>query len=277
MAMTMTKKIALFLGLCLFCSHFGTGQSASSAQDDFNKAIGILLAPGHSQSDRDQALELLRVAADKHYAPAQTALGTIYVKGAMITRDVPKAIDWFTKAAEQDDWIAQFALGRIYILGDGVPQDSARAKDWFLRAAGHRDAGSAFYLGLLYDGRLGSLTDHVEAAKWYRVAAEAGNPYAQEKLANLLLKGLLGRRDAREAYTWLLVAVELGNQGAMLNLKSAEGDLGVNGADAARKEAVKVRQDILMERSKNPCNGWPGQFELRPVGPTLSFLGVCEK
>jgi len=271
------KKIALVWMLCFLCSHFGTGQSVSSAQENYNQALGTLLAAGHSQTDRDQALSLLRSAAEKNYAPAQTALGTIYAKGGITPRDIPKAIDWFTQAAEQDDWIAQFALGRIYMLGEGVPLDSARAKNWPLRAASHGDAASAFYLGLLYDGRLGALTDHVEAAKWYRVAAEAGNPYAQEKLANLLLKGLLGRRDAHEAYTWLLLAVELGNQGAMLNLKSIEDDLGKNGADAARKDAVQMRQEMMTERSKNPCNGWPGQFELRPVGPPLSFLGVCEK
>ncbi|MBZ5521611.1 MAG: sel1 repeat family protein [Acidobacteriia bacterium] len=270
------KTLTCMVILVFLLDHSGAGQSRVTPEEQYQKALGFLLASSHSQTDRDEALNLLRAAADKNYAPAQTALGTLYAKDSFTPRDISKAIDWFTKAAEQDDWIAQLALGRIYLLGDGVPQDSSRAKIWLLRAASHGDSAAAFYLGLLYDGRLGMPTDHEEAAKWYRQSAEAGNPYALEKLANLILKGQLGKRDPQEAYTLLLVAVEFGNQGAMLHLDSMEGDLGTNGAEAARKEAVNMRQEIQANRSKNPCNGWPGQFELRPVPPPISFLGVCE-
>jgi TPR repeat protein len=253
-----------------------SGQSRATPEEKYQQAIGALLAAGASQTARDEALNLLQSAAEQNYVPAQTALGTFYAHGGSAPRDMAKAVDWFTKAAEHDDWIAQLALGRIYFMGDGVPQDSSRARQWLFRAADSGDGVSAFYLALLYDGRLGAATDHAEAAKWYRQSAETGNPYAQEKLANLLFKGLGVAQDQKEAYIWLLVAVEFGNSGAMLHLNSIEGDLGPTAAKAAREQAVDLRREILARRSRNPCSGWPGQYDIRPVAPPLSYLVVCE-
>jgi TPR repeat protein len=186
-------------------------------------------------------------------------------------------VEWFTKAAERGDWIAQLALGRIYFTGDGVPQDSSRARQWLFRATDSGDGVSAYLLGLLYDGRLGGLTDRAEAAKWYRQSAETGNPYAQEKLANLLMKGLGVGKDQKEAYVWLLVAVEFGNSGAASRLNSIESDLGATAAKSAREQAAELRRNILARRAKEPCSGWPGQYDLRPSPPPMSYLQVCEK
>ena len=254
-----------------------SAQSRGTPEEKYQRAMAVLTTDGSSQTDRDEALGLLQSAAGENFLHAQTALGTFYMHPGFMPRDVSKAMEWLGKAAEHGDWIAQLALGRIYFLGDGVPQDSSLARQWLFRAADSGDGVSAYYLGLLYDGRMGAVTDRSEAARWYRQSAETGNPFAQERLANLLFKGLGVARDDKEAYTWLLVAAEMGSSGASTRLTSIESDLGPTAAKAAREEATELRRQILQRRSKNPCNGWPGQFDLRPVGPPLSYLSVCEK
>lgn len=263
--------------LAVVVSCFANAQTKATPEQRYVQAMAVLTSSVSVQTDRNDALELLRSSADENYAPAQTALGTYYSHSGFAPRDMGKAVEWFAKAAEHGDWIAQMALGRIYFTGDGVPQDSSKARQWLFRAADSGDGVSAYFLGLLYDGRLGGLTDHAEAARWYRQSAETGNPYAQEKLANLLFKGLGVAQDQKEAYIWLLVAVEFGNSAAALRVNSIETDLGMNTAKATRESAAELRRQILANRSKNPCSGWPGQYDLRPTPPPMSYLQVCEK
>lgn len=271
------KTLISVVVLVMLLVHSGIGQSDPPPEEKFQKALGLLSATGRTPADRNEAMKLLQSAGESGYAPAQTALGMVYSRDSVTTRDTPKAIEWLTRAADQDDWIAQLTLGRIYFTGDGVPQDSARAREWLSRAAATGDGIAAYYLGLLYDGRLGVTSDRAEAANWYRQSAETGNPYAQEKLANLLFKGLGVEKDPKEAYIWLLVAVEFGNSSAAIRLNSMENDLGTNVAKSAREKAADLRREILEKRSKNPCNGWPGQLEMRPVPPPLALLSECEK
>jgi hypothetical protein len=143
-------------------------------------------------------------------------------------------------------------------------------------AADSGDAGSAFYLGLLNDEGQGTAIDFGEAAKWYQSAAEAGNPFAQQKLAILLLKGVGVKRDAAQAYTWLLVSSSFGNHSVDNQLQSMESDLGMSGADAARAQALNLREQVLKKLGKNDCNGWRGQFSEFPEPPPLSFQVACE-
>src|SRR5438552_5157461 len=97
-------------------------------EEQYKQALGFLLGNNRSQSDQDDALRLLRSAADSGYAPAETGLATVYDAGSLVARDVQQAVRWYTKTAQQGDWIAAFSLGRLYFLGDGVPQDTAMAK-----------------------------------------------------------------------------------------------------------------------------------------------------
>lgn len=246
------------------------GVPASSPEEDYRRAMSLLLGNNQSQSDRDDALGLLRSAAGQGFVPAQTALGSLFE-----AQDIQKAIWWYTKAAEKNDWIAQFSLGRIYFKGAVVVRDVSTANKWLTLAAATGDGGSAFYLGLLNDEGQGTATNYAEAAKWYRQSAEAGNPFAQEKLALLLLRGLGGRHNPQEAYVWLLVATELGNRRAAQRLQSMEGDIGRNGSEAARRQALEVR-DRILSNTQRGCNGWEDQYSDMPTPPPLELQVNCE-
>jgi TPR repeat protein len=247
---------------------------AQAVQDQYRQAMSLLLAGNPNASDRDQAVTLLRAAASQDYAPAETALGTIYEQGILVTKEVSQAILFYRKAADQGDWIAQFSLGRIYFLGLGTATDTTAAKKWFTQGAGAGDSGSAFFLGLLNDRNFGNSA--VDAAKWYRFSAEKGNPFAQERLARLLLEGRGVKQNRQEGYAWLLVAVEFGNHQVQAKLVSMEGDLGKSAAGAARKQALEMRERIL-GYTRNDCAGWDGQYSESPTAPPLSSQISCQR
>jgi TPR repeat protein len=262
-----------FLMLVLQPSSFA---ATPGAEAQYRKAMGLLLTVNPTLQNRDEAVTLFRAAADQKYVPAETALGTLYERGNLTAQDIREAISWYEKAANQGDWIAQLALGRLYFLGSGVSRDTSAAKKWLQMAADSGDAGSSFYLGLLNDEGQGAAIDHVEAAKWYQRAAEAGNPFAQQRLGTLLLKGERLKRDPAQAYTWLLVASSFGNHSVDSQLQSMEADLGMSGTDAARAQALSLREQILKKLGSSDCNGWRGQFFEFPEPPPLSFQVACE-
>ncbi|HEY2359663.1 MAG TPA: tetratricopeptide repeat protein [Candidatus Angelobacter sp.] len=248
----------------------------AAAQDQYRQAMSLLLGSNANQSDQDQAVTLLRAAASQNYAPAQTTLGTIYQEGILVARDPSQAILWYRKAADQGDWIAQFSLGRIYFLGLGTARDIAVAREWFTQAAAAGDSGSAFFLGVLNDRDNGNSPNYAEAAKWYRFSAERGNPFAQERLARLLLEGLGVKQNRQEGYAWLLVAVEFGNRHAQIKLNSMESDLGKSASDAARKQALQMR-DRILGYTRTDCAGWDGQYSNAPTAPPLSSQTSCQR
>ena len=253
---------------------------AATPQEQYRKAISLLLPANNRQSDQNDAINLLRVAAGNGYSPAQTALACAYEQGFVVTQDIQQAIGWYKKAAEQGDWIAQFSLGRIYFIGGPVSRDTAMAKKWLeLAAADERDSGAAFLLGLLNDDGQGTATNYKVAEKWYRQAAERGNPFAMEKLGLLLLKGVVadpGPKNREEAYVFFLAAAALGNHQVDQQLQSIEADLGKNSADAAREKALDLR-DRIYGYSQGQCSGWYGQFSSTPMPPPLDRQLECER
>jgi TPR repeat protein len=253
---------------------------AATPQEQYRKAISVLVGGSDHQSDMDDAARLLRIAADSGYSPAQTALGSAYEQGIAVSQDTQQAISWYKKAAEQGDWIAQFSLGRLYFQGGAIARDTAMAKKWLeLAAADERDNGAAFYLGLLYDDGQGTATNYKAAEKWYRQAADRGNSFAMEKLGVLLLRGVIaqpGPASREEAYVYMITAAALGNHNVDQQLRSIEADLGKKSADAAREKSLDLRERVR-SYSRTQCGGWDGQFSGAPTPPPLSVQINCEE
>lgn len=263
-----SRGLSLWLFFLIVCgSRFAP---AAAPEEQYRKAMSLLPAGDNARND---ALSLLRLAADQGYFPARTALGTVYEQGIGVMRDPQKAIDWYKKAADQGDWVAQFSLGRIYFAGDGVIRDTAEAKKWLEKAAlDPRDSGASFYLGLLHDEGQGTATDDPQARKWYRQSAARGNPFAMEWLAVLLLKG--DQKDKEEALVLLLVAAEMGNHHVDSLLLSTQRDLGRTAADAARLRALDLRESV-QAYTRQTCDGWPEQYSGAPAPPPINFQMQC--
>jgi len=77
-------------------------------------------------------------------------------------------------------------LGTMYVKGFGVPKDIRTAYGLFDRAASMGHEVAAFYLGGMYENGIGVRADAAESVRHYTVAAEAGMATAQLKLGILL-------------------------------------------------------------------------------------------
>jgi hypothetical protein len=84
------------------------------------------------------------------------------------------------------------------------------------------------------------------------------------------------KQDRQEGYAWLLVAVEFGNHQVQARLLSIESDLGKSAADAARKQALEMRERIL-GYTRNDCASWGGQYGESPTAPPLSNQLSCQR
>ena len=74
----------------------------------------------------------LALTGDTH---AMVRLGGLYQKGEGVTRDLRRAVGYFTQAAADGNADAQFNLGNLYLLGEGVSQDDDWAFTYYRLAA----------------------------------------------------------------------------------------------------------------------------------------------
>jgi len=102
-------------------------------------------------ADYDAARRYLETAAQDGRRDALYNLGSIYDKAIGVARDPGQAIKWFGLATDQRDAQAQLNLALFHLRGDGVDQDSKAARDWLERAAGN---GNKRAKGILASGRV---------------------------------------------------------------------------------------------------------------------------
>lgn len=102
-------------------------------------AQGVLQLDEHG-GDREQAIFLLTMAAQRHHAPAMQALGTAYREGRHVARDDIAARKWLTEAAELGRPSARYQLGVMDWHGlGGQRADRAKAMALWRQAAAAGD------------------------------------------------------------------------------------------------------------------------------------------
>lgn len=130
---------------------------------------------GHENYNKDHftaAYEDWLPLAEQGYAPAQTAIGSLYENGRSVSQNYQSAIKWYELAAAQGEADAQYNLGNVYAMGKGMPQDDASAVTWFALAAEQEHTSSQYNLGVMYSTGRGVQQDDITAARWYKLASE---------------------------------------------------------------------------------------------------------
>ena len=82
-----------------------------------------------------KALESFKRASQAGVISAYYKVGTFYLKGLGVKKDLDKALYWLKQAAMKGESNSQFNLGVAYYKGLGVPQDILRAYEWVSKAA----------------------------------------------------------------------------------------------------------------------------------------------
>lgn len=118
---------------------------------------------------------------------------------------------WEPLSATNTD--AMVNLGTMYVKGFGVERNISAAFTLFERAAAYGHETAAFYMGGMYENGIGVTADKVESIRYYTIAAEANMPTAQLKLGTLLrdedtlsaMKWMISAAHAGEAQAHALI------------------------------------------------------------------------
>ena len=145
----------LYLYSLLFANGYGVEEDSDNAMKLLKKAADLGQAEAQYDlyvkytygigvsPDMKEAQKYLEMAADQEYIPALYKLG----ETANMAGEYEKAVEWFEKAARQGDASAQYALGMMYMGGNGVEKDTQTAYYWLSEAADQGHSNARLILG----------------------------------------------------------------------------------------------------------------------------------
>jgi TPR repeat protein len=163
--------------------------------------------------DKDEAMALLRLAADQGHFRAQNQLGLMLASSGNKT----EAARYFRMAADYD--VAQVSLARMHDTGDGAALDKEEAMRLFTLAADQDNAEAEFALGMMLLQGCDGINAHDhdtkrKATRLIRSAANRGLAHAQYQYAVWLWDGKLpegGGGTERDAFRYMTLAAHQGH------------------------------------------------------------------
>ena len=133
-------------------------------------------------TNREDAVEWYRKAADAGEASAQASLGYCLLNGLGCEKDPSAAAEWYAKGAEQDDLNAIHGLAYCYLHGFGVEKDEKKGFDLAMKAAVRGHAPSQTLVGECFHAGLGVEQDKERGDAWLYRATRQNNKRAETLL-----------------------------------------------------------------------------------------------
>ena len=221
----------------LFISVFACFQLLSFGQVSISQEVEELYQTGCNYRDGEngvtkdlkKAVEYFTKAAEQGHASAQADLGDCYYNGNGVYEDNDKAVEWYRKAAEQGNASGQYGLGGCYLYGYGVTKNYAKALELYRKAANQGNAKAQNSIGTCYYHGEGVKKNYVQAIEWFRKAADQGNACALYNLGLCYKNGRGVAKNMQKAIEWYEKA-----------------------RDAGYEDASKEIEEILLERKVAP-------------------------
>jgi len=104
--------------------------------------------------------------------------GQAYAKGTIVTKDINKAFDFFSKSCDLGYTSGCMIVGSSYYYGRDVKKDYNKAQEMFQTACKQGDANGCFLLGSMYDLGQGIKRDVKKAKQFYINACGYGSEMA---------------------------------------------------------------------------------------------------
>jgi TPR repeat protein len=102
------------------------------------------------------------------------------------SRDMPAAVQYFSKSADLGYPAAQRSLGLFYIQGlGGLPEDEIKALRLFKQAADQGNSDAIYWIGVFLEAGRSVPRDTERARMWLKRAAEMGHVDAKRELSRL--------------------------------------------------------------------------------------------
>jgi len=125
-------------------------------------------------NDSISAFQYIKKAAELGYDAAINDLGTYYVNGEFVDRNIPLAIEYFSKAAEMNLPSAYHNLGVVYYNKEFGVKNLKRAAEYWKHGAELGDPNSQYCYSLVLKKGKGVKKDKAQAAYWKQLAAQNG-------------------------------------------------------------------------------------------------------
>jgi hypothetical protein len=186
--------------------------------------------------DFEKAYELLCPLAEGNNAEAQTILGTLYINGQGVEKDVTKGLSLIMKAGTQG-----FEAARI------------RALNVCMELGKQGDAAAIYNVGYMCLNGWGGEQDANDCIEWLETAAKLGHIRAGKVLSQIYTKGIFGiTPDKEKASYWsdMAAAFTIGVDGTWTGSFS-----GMGGQPMQRTYNFKKDGDTLT----GTVSGGPGQ------------------
>ena len=126
------------------------------------------------QCEMDQAVAMLREAADQGHMEAQAHCGDLYELEWGVAKDDGLSFVYNEKAAQQGNAVCQSNLGGFYLHGRGCEINYERAAEWLKRAASTGGMRAQCMLAQLHEYGDGVAKDYLEARRLYTLSSAQG-------------------------------------------------------------------------------------------------------
>lgn len=225
------------------------GQNASELNEQAKKFLEI--------QEFEQAVPILRQAAELGSAESQYNLGYSYRAGSGIEQNIEKAIFWFSKSADQGFNDGLYQMMMAYGNGDGVEQNYNKAFEYGLKCAENDDVTCMWNISNCYYSGMGVEKSIDKMLEWSTRLGKLENPENLTKsgyitsvrlqLAQMYQAGIDLEKDLYKSYQWFLIFNEfkkdfsyLQQQQIVEQIQEVETQLTSNQKTNAQKEAEKV-------------------------------------
>lgn len=163
----------------------------------------------------EEAIPILKQAAENQSAEAQYNLGVCYQFGYGLEKDDSLATHWYLKAALNGWTDAEYKMSYAYIRGKGVEQDSVKAFEFTQKCAAKNDVDCLFNLTNCYLDGIGtekSIPKMLETAQKLALLEITDNlqrngtiTSARLNLAQMFMNGNKTGKDEKMAFVWFLI------------------------------------------------------------------------
>jgi S1-C subfamily serine protease len=233
-----------------------TGQNKFASWYEFTEA-----QRAYQRRDYQLALRVFISLAEKGNPEAQERVGSMYLWGEGVARDLAKAVAWLRKSADQGYASAQYWLGTTYHF----LLDDAEAVKWYRKGAEQGYVHAQVALGLCYESGEGIQQNYTEAVRWYQLAAEQGNQAMATRLGFLYRDGEGVPQDYVRAHMWFNLAAAW---------PEAEGSGGIRNAREARDWVARLMTPQQIARAQEMAAEWESRFGSPPEPQRITDTGL---
>ena len=133
-------------------------------------------------NDDHLALVYYEKAAEQGHVTCQHNAGSFYYEGQGCKQSYERAAGWLEKSALQGCTDAMSANGHLYVLGKGVPLDFERGFEWLKRAVSQGDIEAMSMLAYCHENGMGVAMDYMEARRLWTLTSAHGHTEATESV-----------------------------------------------------------------------------------------------